>query len=67
MTGNKSDIYGNSKLVSVGFEDQGFSITKDGENIRMNFFGVTVGCYNRFEELYKFAMRTQNTVTQVGQ
>jgi len=28
-------------------------------------FGVTLGSYNRFEELYKFAMRTKNTMTNV--
>ena len=33
--------------------------------ITMNMFGVTLGTYNRFEELYKFLMRTKNTVTNV--
>lgn len=28
-------------------------------------FGVTLGTYNRFEELYKFIMRTSNTITSV--
>ena len=28
MTGNKSDTYGNSKLMSFGFEKQGFSVSK---------------------------------------
>ena len=29
-------------------------------------FGVTLGTYNKFEELYKFLMRTKNTFTSVG-
>ena len=65
LTGNKSDQYGNSKLVSFGFENQGFNIIKEGNTIKMNMFGVTLGTYNRFEELYKFIMRTKNTVTKV--
>mmetsp|Transcript_8327 Transcript_8327/g.13927 ORF Transcript_8327/g.13927 Transcript_8327/m.13927 type:complete len:183 (-) Transcript_8327:602-1150(-) len=65
MTGNKSDYFGNSKLVSLGFENQGFFVQKLRQEIQVNFFGVTVGTYNRFEELYKFIMRTKNTVTQV--
>jgi hypothetical protein len=31
----------------------------------MNMFGVTLGTYNKFEELYKFLMRTKNTMTHV--
>lgn len=27
--------------------------------------GVTLGVYNSFEEVYKFAMRSQNTMLQV--
>ena len=27
----------------------------------MNMFGVTLGTYNKFEEIYKFAHRTMNT------
>lgn len=67
MTGNKSDFYGNSKLVSLGFENQGFVIQKVKNDIKTNFFGVTLGCHNRFEEVYKFIMRTKNTVTEVGE
>jgi predicted ATP-binding protein involved in virulence len=28
-------------------------------------FGVTLGSYNKFEELYKFIMRTKNTMLKV--
>jgi hypothetical protein len=28
-------------------------------------FGLTLGTYNRFEELYKFGMRTKNTMMNV--
>ena len=65
MTGNKSDNFGNTKLMSFGFEKQNLSITKEAENIRCNIFGMTLGSYNKFEELYKFASRTKNTVTGV--
>ena len=66
MTGNKSDNFGNSKLMSLGFENQGFSIEKENKVIRVNMFGLTLGTYNKFEELYKFIMRTKNTMTRVG-
>ena len=61
MTGNKTDFYGNSKLMSFGFESQGFKIKKNDNDITMNMFGVTLGTYNKFEEIYKFAHRTLNT------
>jgi hypothetical protein len=28
-------------------------------------FGLTLGSYNKFEELYKFIMRTKNTMLKV--
>jgi hypothetical protein len=28
-------------------------------------FGITVGTYNTFEQIYSFAMRTKNTVLKV--
>jgi hypothetical protein len=65
MTGNKSDYYGNSKLMSFGCEKQGFSIVKQNKAIKVNMFGLTLGSYNRFEELYKFLMRTKNTMLKV--
>ena len=65
MTGNKSDYYGNSKLMSFGCEKQGFSVIKHNKAIKINMFGVTLGSYNRFEEVYKFIMRTKNTVMKV--
>ena len=65
MTGNKSDYYGNSKLMSFGCEKQGFSVIKHNKAIKINMFGVTLGSYNRFEEVYKFIMRTKNTVLKV--
>jgi hypothetical protein len=33
--------------------------------MKINMFGVTLGSYNQFEELYKFGMRTKNTVTSI--
>lgn len=51
--------------MSVGFENQGFTIMKESSTITMNMFGVTIGTYNRFEELYMFAMRTKNTMENV--
>lgn len=65
MTGNKSDFYGNSKLMSFGFEKQHFSLSKDGKVIKLNAFGITLGIFNQFEELYKFAMRTNSTMISV--
>lgn len=65
MTGNKSDYYGNSKLMSFGFENQGFTVSKNGAEMKINMFGVTLGTYNQFEELYKFVMRTKNTVSSI--
>jgi hypothetical protein len=65
MTGNKSDQVGNSKLMSFGVQNQGFVMNKEGNEITMNMFGVTIGSYNKFEEVYKFLMRTKNTVLKV--
>ena len=65
LTGNKADFYGNSKLMSFGVEDQGFTIEKAGQKLTVNLFGVTIGSYNKFEELYKFGMRTKNTMQKV--
>jgi hypothetical protein len=67
MTGNKSDFYGNSKLMSFGFEKQHFSLSKDGKVIKLNAFGITLGVFNQFEELFKFAMRTNSTMISVGE
>ena len=63
MTGNKTDTYGNSELMSFGFENQGCKINKQDVQISMNMFGITLGTYNRLEELYKFMMRSMNTMT----
>ena len=52
--------------MSFGFENQGVKINKQDQVISMNMFGVTLGTYNKFEELYKFLMRTKNTVTSVA-
>jgi len=54
MTGNKSDFFGNSKLMSVGFENQGFTVTKAQSTINCNFFGLTLGLYNSVEEVFNF-------------
>ena len=62
MTGNKSDLDGNSKLTSFGFENQAFKLAKVGKEITMNAFGITFGSYNRLEEVYKFVNRTKNTM-----
>jgi hypothetical protein len=51
--------------MSFGFENQGFEINKFNKVINLNMFGLTLGTYNRFEELYKFGMRTKNTMTTV--
>jgi|DEB0MinimDraft_12_1074336.scaffolds.fasta_scaffold29422_1 hypothetical protein len=29
----------------------------------MNMFGLTLGSYNRLEEVYKFVFQTKNTIT----
>lgn len=65
LTGNKGDAFGNSKLMSFGFENQGFQINKENKVIKLNMFGLTLGTYNRFEELYKFGFRTKNTIMSV--
>ena len=67
ITGNKSDHIGNSKLVSFGLQKQQFSINKEGADLNLNMFGVTLGSYNKFEEIYKIAMRTKNTMTHIGE
>ena len=33
LTGNKGDTFGNSKLMSFGFENQGFQILKENKMI----------------------------------
>jgi hypothetical protein len=67
MTGNKSDPFGNTKLVSVGFEGQSIKLRKEGLAITANLFGVTVGSFNKLEELIKFGMRMQTTMGTVGE
>lgn len=62
LTGNKQDKYGNQKLISVGFENQSFQLLKQDKVIKLNMFGLTLGTYDKFEELYKFMMRTKYTV-----
>ena len=51
--------------MSFGVENQGFIMSKMDRTITMNMFGVTIGSYNRFEEVYKLLMRTKNTVVGV--
>ena len=62
LTGNKTDLQGNSKLLSFGFANQGVTIKKRKNFIEVNAFGVTFGVYNSFEEVYKFIMRSKNTI-----
>lgn len=62
LTGNKTDAQGNQKLISLGFENQNIQITKQEKIIKINMFGLTIGTYDKFEELYKFLMRTKYTV-----
>lgn len=52
--------------MSFGCEKQGFSVIKHNQAIKINMFGVTLGSYNKFEEVYKFIMRTKNTVVKVS-
>ena len=65
MTGNKSDSYGNSKLMSFGLENQVLTVTKIKKIIKLNAFGLTLGTYNSSEELYKFLMRSKNTMSSI--
>lgn len=37
-------------------------ILKQEKVIKLNMFGLTIGTYDKFEELYKFMMRTKYTV-----
>jgi hypothetical protein len=67
MTGNKSDPIGNAKLMSFGFEKQALNILKQGQQIKVNAFGVTLGAYSRIEELFKFLLRTKTTIIKVGE
>jgi len=62
MTGNKRDMGGNSRLMSFGVESQGFSVEKADQQILINMFGLTLGSYSKFKDLYKFGMRTNNTI-----
>ena len=62
LTGNKADLAGNAKLLSFGYVNQGVTIKKRKNFIEANAFGVTFGVYNSFEEVYKFIMRTKNTM-----
>ena len=38
LTGNKSDIKGNKKLMSFGFEDQHISVSKKSSNFLLIIF-----------------------------
>jgi hypothetical protein len=38
-------------------------LKKDGPTFELNAFGVTLGVFNSFESLYKFAMVSKNTGT----
>ena len=67
MTGNKSDQFGNAKLMSYGLTKQSFNITKSGEVLKLNMFGMTIGTFTKFEELYKFLLRTKTTVMNVSE
>ena len=67
MTGNKSDQLGNSKLMSFGFAKQSMIISKSGQVFKLNCFGMTLGTFNKIEELYKFLLRTKTTVMSVGE
>lgn len=65
LTGNKQDQHGNSKLISLGFENQAFQLLKQEKVIKLNMFGLTFGTYDKIEELYKFMMRTKYTILSV--
>ena len=40
-------------------------LLKQDKVIKLNMFGLTIGTYDKFEELYKFMMRTKYTVMSV--
>lgn len=66
MVGSKTDTFGNTKLTSCGVAKQSFLIQKEGPTIALNMFGVTLGTYNSFEEIYKFLIKTKNTGAKVA-
>jgi len=33
----------------------------------MNMFGLTLGSYNKLEEVYKFVLQTKNTIKAVSE
>ena len=55
LTANKAGPNMFRKLLSFGFENNGFNIKKIGPKIEINAFGVTLGVYDSFEEIYLFA------------
>jgi len=65
MTASKTDSIGNSKLMSFGLADQSFKIIKQRNDISINMFGITIGTYNHFEQIYNFMMKTKNTALKV--
>lgn len=65
VTASKTDSIGNSKLLSFGFANQILKITKHRQELNLNMFGVTLGAYNSFEQIYMFLMRTKNTALKV--
>lgn len=59
----REDRTGNKKLLSFGCEKQKYSIKKTEDNeIVMNVCGWTIKSFESFDLLYKFIVRTQNSM-----
>lgn len=63
VTGSRrKDKDGNKILLDFGCEDQKYKVTKEGQQIRIMMCGWHFGTYDRFEELYLFFKKTNNTL-----
>jgi hypothetical protein len=63
FTGSKNtDKFGNKKLFNFGCEQQKYSIEKKGESIKSKICGWNIGSNGKFEEHYKFLVKTHNEI-----
>ena len=67
FTGSKNqDKFGNKKLFNFGCEQQKYSIVKKGESIKSKICGWNIGSNGKFEEHYKFLIKTYNEINVIG-
>lgn len=52
--------------MNFGCEQQRYKMTKTGDEINVNVCGWNIGTHDKFKELFKFLMRSKNTITQMS-